>query len=191
MQAKLDKKRPRPLEGANVDKRQRLLGDVAHKTKQSLPESSAGETKEDGTVARKRYYCRSPPCIAIIYEKIGRKYVKGNYINTRYVQSGDPIPFTSRLKASESELFGGMLRVTIGNNIDTKAKSKIKGGIHINKYVMFSNIPVEPIILEGIEIPTAPKLRSGRVIGEKYVVNGIVRIWGGWYLGWHGSSVNN
>jgi hypothetical protein len=181
-------KRPRPMEGASGDKRQRLSSDTSEigETKESdaLPENSAGETKEDLAADRemqrraKIAKSKSLPCIAIIYKKI-----EGERINSktryRYVPIGKSITFTSRVKAGEC--FGGMSRVTIQSNIDNKSRSKIKGGIHNGKYVRFSNIIVEPIMFGDIEIKPAPRRRSERVKGDEYVYNGIVRIWGAGY----------
>ena len=181
------KKRKSTNSGSSVDKRQRLSGDTSEsgETKQSevSPDSSAGETKEDGAADRERQRrvnsaeSRSPPCIAILYTKIGGKYVKGKgWVGESFVPTGESITFTSRLKASER--LGGMKRKTITKNIDNKSRSKIKGGDYEGQYVMLSNIIVEPIIFEGIEIEPAPA-KSERVKGHLYVVNDIVRIWDG------------
>ena len=183
---KLDKKRPRPVEGASGDKRQRLSSDVATqgetKSSDALPENSAGETKEDLAADRemqrraKIAESKSLLCIAIIYEKIKGKYVNGNWVQRDFVKNGDPITFTSRLKASDK--FGGMKLKKIQDNITKKQRSKIKGGDYDGLYVMFSNKPVESIMFEGKEIKPAPPV-SERVKGQKYVINDIVRIYGG------------
>ena len=182
----LSKKRPAQISGTSEDKRQRLSGDTSEsgETKQSevSPESSAGETKEDGAADRKRQGIakraegRSPPCIAVLYNFIKGKRINGKWVKGYFVPTGESITFTSRLKAGER--LGGMKRSTITMNIDNKSRSKIKGGIHINKYVRLSNIIVEPIMFGGKEIKPAPAV-SERVKGQKYVYNDIVRIWDG------------
>ena len=181
-------KRSASNSGASGDKRQRLLGDDSEigETKESdaLPENSAGETKEEMAVDRRRQrYAKiaesqSQPCIAVLYKKIKGKYVKGNYIKGRFVKSGEPITFTSRVKAGEC--FGGMKTNTISCNIDRKNRSEIKGGEYEGLYVMFSNKPVESIMFGEIEIKPAPA-KSERVKGQKYVLNNEVRIWGAGY----------
>jgi hypothetical protein len=141
--------------GSSGDKRQRLSSDVATQgeTKESdaLLENSAGETKEEMAADRKRQgrakiaESKTIPCIATLYKKIEGKWVKSNYIKGHFVQIGEPITFTSRVKASKC--FGGMNRNTIAANIDNKGRSKIKGGEYEGLYVMLENKPVEPIML--------------------------------------------
>tara|TARA_B110001452_G_scaffold225468_1_gene199440 strand:- start:198 stop:1676 length:1479 start_codon:yes stop_codon:yes gene_type:complete len=181
------KKRKSSNSGSSADKRQRLSSDASEigETKESdaLPENSAGETKEDLAADRemqrraKIAKNKSLPCIAIIYEKIKGKYVNGNWVQRDFVKNGDPITFTSRLKASDK--FGGMKLKKIQDNITKKQRSKIKGGDYDGLYVMFSKKPVESIMFEGKEIKPPPPV-SERVKGQKYVINDIVRIYGGY-----------
>ena len=179
-------KRPLQDSGSSVDKRQRLSSDTSEigETKESdaLPEYSAGETKEDRAADRLRQRhansseSQSPPCIAVLYTYIKGRTIKRKWVKGQFVQSGNPITFTSRVKAGEC--FGGINRKKIGDNINNKQRSKIKGGKYDGQYVMFSNKPVESIMFEGIEIKPAPA-PALRVNGQKYVHNGIVRIWNG------------
>jgi len=181
-------KRPLQDSGASGDKRQRLSSDASEigetKSSETSPESSADETKEDRAAARERQRCakiaesNTKPCIAVLYTKINGEKIKGKYIRNQYVQFGEPITFTSRVKASKC--FGGMKITKIQRNIDNRGRSKIKGGEYEGLYVMFSNKPVEPIMFEGIEIKPAPA-KSERVKGHLYVHNDIVRIWDGTY----------
>jgi len=182
-------KRSHSDSGASGDKRQRLSDNNSEsgetKSSEALPVIPLPViTKEDRAVARKRQRCAkmaeslSAPCIAIIYTKIKGKWVKNNYIKSRYVPTGESITFTSRVKAGEC--FVGMTLSTIGMNIDRKSRSKIKGGEYEGLYVMLSDKLVKPIMFEGIEIKPAPA-KSERVKGDKYVVNDIVRIWDGYY----------
>ena len=165
--------------GISVNKRQRLHLDTSDS---SDTEISAGETKEEMAAERKRQgyakmaETRSTPCIAILYTQIKRKWVKGKWGTSRYVQIGDPTIFSSRLKAGKC--FGGMKKNTITQNIKKKGRSKIKGGEYDGQYVMFSDKLVEPIMFGEIEIKPAPS-KSERVKGQKYVHNDIVRIWFG------------
>jgi hypothetical protein len=187
--SKKSKKRKLPKSGSSDDKRQRLLGDTSEigETKESdaLPVIPLPViTKEELAAARFRQRnansaeSQSSPCIAVLYTKIKGGYVKGKgWVVDSFVPTGESISFTSRLKASDK--FGGMTRPTIQQNIDNKSRSKIKGGIYEGKYVMLSKIIVEPIMFEGKEIKPAPARISERVKGDKYVVNDIVRIWGG------------
>tara|TARA_B110001452_G_scaffold171863_1_gene143938 strand:- start:620 stop:2170 length:1551 start_codon:yes stop_codon:yes gene_type:complete len=198
---KKNKKRKSLNSGSSGDKRQRLPSNDSDSYESTMSEAlpSTGETKEDlsltviplplitkedGAAARRRQgYAKSaetlsPPCIAILYTKIKWKRINGKHIKGHFVPIGKSIIFTSRLEASESEVLGGMNRKTIITNIDKKGRSKIKGGDYDGLYVMFSNIIVEPIIFEGIEIKPAPAV-SERVKGDLYVVNGKVRICGG------------
>ena len=184
------KKRKSTHSGASADKRQRLSGDVSEigETKESdaLPVIPLPViTKEDRAVARlrqghaKQVESLSKPCIAIIYRKMKGKCIKRKYIKGPLVQIGDPMTFSSRVKAGKC--FGGMNPKTIGSNIASKGRTKIKGGEYEGLYVMLSNKPVEPIMFEGIEIKAAP-VKSEYVKGQKYIHNGKVRIWdgGGW-----------
>ena len=174
--------------GTSSDKRQKTSGDTSEsgetKSSEVLPPIPLPLiTKEDAAAARKRQAhaksseTRNKPCIAILYEQIKRKYVKGKGYNRGHlVQFGDPITFSSKLEASR--LFGGMPTTTIRMNIDNKGRSKIKGGDYDGLHVMFSKIIVEPIMVGDIEIKPAPPV-SERVNGHLYVVNDIVRIYGG------------
>tara|TARA_B100000795_G_C22781702_1_gene432634 strand:+ start:76 stop:1650 length:1575 start_codon:yes stop_codon:yes gene_type:complete len=186
---KLDNKRSRPAtnSGSSGDKRQRLSSDTSEsgetKSSEALPVIPLPViTKEDLAVARERQRCakmvesQSIPCIAILFKFIKRKRIKSKWGTGRYVQIGNPMPFTSRVKAAE--FFGGMKRNTIKMNINNKGRSKIKGGEYDGLYVMFSNKPVETIMFGEIEIKPAPA-KSERVKGQKYVVNGKVCIWDG------------
>jgi hypothetical protein len=209
---KKNKKRKSLKSGSSGDKRQRLSSDdseiddstmseafpeiFAGETNSSEALPSAGETKEDGAAARRRQrYANSAetntkPCIAILYEKIKWKRIGSKYIKGHFVKSGDPITFTSRLEASE--VLGGMDRKTIGLNIDRKSRSEIKGGDYDGLYVMLSNTIVEPTMFGDIEIKPAPA-RSERVKGDLYVVNDIVRIYGGhgtWNCVQHNTRLN-
>jgi hypothetical protein len=182
----LSNKRPSQNSGSSVDKRQRLSSDTSEsgETKESdaLPENSAGETKEEMAADRFRQRnakiaeSQTIPCIAILYTKINGKKINGKWVQMSYVKSGEPMTFTSRVKASEC--FGGMSQSTIASNINNKGRSKIKGGIHEGLYVVLTNKPVEPIMFGEIEIKPAP-IVSERVNGDKYVHNGKVRIWSG------------
>jgi len=188
-------------EGASVDKRQRLSSDASEigETKQSdaLPVIPLPLiTKEDSAAARKgqRYAnsaeSLSPSCIAVLYNFIKGKRIGGKWVKGYFVKVGDPITFTSRVKASDC--FGGMPLNTIGVNIDNKHRSKIKGGDYEGQYVSFSNKPVEPIMFGEIEIRPAP-VKSERVKGHHYVYNGIVRIYDGnsqWKCTEHGTRLN-
>ena len=186
----LSNKRPSQNSGSSVDKRQRLSSDTSEsgetKSSEALPGNSAGETKEDLAADRRRQRCakmaesKTKPCIAILYKFIKGRTIKRKYIKGHFVKIGDPITFTSRVKAGKC--FGGIPTKTIAMNIDRKSRSKIKGGIHEGLYVMLSNKPVEAIMFEGIEIDAAPRV-SERVKGQKYVHNGKVCIWGGCI--WH------
>ena len=181
------KKRKLTKSGSSGGKRQKTSGD----------DSEIGETKESdalsviplpvitkeemAAVRRRQGYAKSaeslsPPCIAIIYTKIKGKYVNGNWVQRDFVPTGESITFTSRLKAGER--LGGMPRKTIKENIYRKSRSKIKGGDYEGQYVMFSNKPVESIMVDGIEIKPPP-VKSERVKGHLYVVNGKVCIWSG------------
>jgi hypothetical protein len=186
--SKKNKKRKSNKSGASGGKRQKTSGDASEigETKQSDALSVIPLpliTKEDSAAARKRQgYAKSaeslsPPCIAILYNFINGKRIGGKWVKGYFVKVGDPMTFTSRLKASDK--FGDMSRRTIKDNIDRKSRSKIKGGDYEGQYVSFSNNPVEPIMFGEIEIKPAPILRSERVKGDKYVVNDIVRIWSG------------
>ena len=181
-------KRPLPDSGASGDKRQRLSSDASEigETKESdaLPVIPLPViTKEDGAADRKRQgYAKSaesqsPPCIAILYNFINGKRIGGKWVKSRYVPTGESIPFTSRVKAGEC--FGGMNRNTVVCNIFRGSKTKINGGDYEGQYVSFSNKTVESIMVDKNEIKPAPTLRSKRVKGHKYVFNDIVRIWGG------------
>ena len=172
--------------GSSVDKRQRLSGYVATQgeTKSSdvSPESSAGETKEDGVAARERQRrvkiaeSLSTQCIAVLYKQIKRKWVKDKgWVKGQYIKFGDPITFTSRKEAGDR--LGGMKRSTIATNILQNSISKIKGGKYDGLYVMLSDKPVESIMFGGKEIK--PPVKSERVKGHLYVHNGIVRIYDG------------
>ena len=190
--------------GASGDKRQRLSSDASEivETKQSdalpvipLPVITL-RSKEEMAADRFRQRntkiaeSRSPPCIAVLYTYIKGGKIKGKYIKGRFVKTGEPITFTSRVKASEC--FGGMKRKTITTNIDNKRKSKIKGGDYEGLYVSFSNKPIESIMFGEIEIKPAPAV-SERVNGDKYVYNGKVRIWSGnqWHCVEHNKRLGN
>ena len=177
--------------GTSSDKRQRLSGDTSEsgetKSSEALPVIPLPvitlRSKEEMAADRERQRCAelaeslSPPCIAVLYKQIKRKWVKDKgWVKGQYIKFGDPITFTSRLKASEC--FGGMNLKTIGSNIDNKGRSKIKGGKYDGLFVMLSDKPVESIMFGGKEIKPAPA-RSERVKGHLYVYNGIVRICGG------------
>jgi hypothetical protein len=171
--------------GASGDKRQKTSGDTSEsgETKQSDVSPESSETKEDGAAARERQgrakmaESQSKPCIAIIYKKIKRKWVKGKgWVDARLDPIGDPITFSSRKEAGERF---GMNRSTIGLNILQNSISKIKGGIHKGQYVMFTNRLVESIMFGGKEIKPPP-VKSERDKGHLYVVNGKVCIWSGW-----------
>jgi len=184
--SKISKRKAEQFSGTSEDKRQRLSGDTSEsgETKQSevSPESSAGETKEDGAADRERQRhakaaeSQSPPCIAVLYTYIKGGKIKGKYIKGYFVPTGESITFTSRVKAGVS--LGGMSRGTIGDNINNKRRSKIKGGDYDGLYVMLENKLVESIMFVGKEIKPAPAV-SERVKDHLYVVNGIVRIWDG------------
>jgi hypothetical protein len=140
-------------------------------------------TKEDGAAARERQRrvkngdSQSKPCIAVLYKFIKHKWVKGKgRVRGHFVQIGDPIPFKTRLKASE--VLGGMKLKTISANIDNQSKSKIKAGDYDDLYVMLSNKTVEPIMFGKIEIKPPPAV-SERVPGHLYVHNDNVCIWSG------------
>jgi len=186
-----NKKRKSPNSGTSSDKRQRLSGDTSEsgetKSSEALPVIPLPvitlRSKEEMAADRERQRCAklaeslSPPCIAVLYKQIKRKWVKGKgYEKESFVQIGKPIPFTSRVKAGKC--FGGMSRSTIHMNIDNNSRSKIKGGEYDGLYVMLSDKLVEPIMFGGIEIKPPPAV-SERVKGHLYVHNGIVRIWGG------------
>ena len=183
-------KRPLQDSGSSVDKRQRLSSDTSEigETKESdaSPESSAGETKEDGAADRfrqeraKSAESLSKPCIAVLYTYIKGGKTKGKYIKGHFVPTGESITFTSRRQVGEC--FVGITTSVIKANINRRNKSKIKGGDYDGLYVMFSNKPVESIMVDEIEIKPAPELRSERVIGQQYVHNDKVRIWSryGW-----------
>ena len=184
--SKISKRKAEQFSGTSEDKRQRLSGDTSEsgETKQSevSPESSAGETKEDGAADRERQRrvnsaeSRSPPCIAVLYNFIKGETIKGKYIKGYFVPTGESIQFTSRVKVGE--YFGGMNRKKIGDNINNKGRSKIKGGKYDGLYVMMSDKLVESIMFEGKEIKPPP-VKSERVKGHLYVHNGKVCIWDG------------
>ena len=187
-------KRPLQDSGAGVKKRPKTSSRTVSDDDSEIIESEESDalavitlpviTKEEMAADRRRQgrakmaESKSLPCIAILYTRIERKWVKGKgWVGESFVPTGESITFTSRVKAAKC--FGGMTRKKIGNNILKKSRTKIKGGVHDGKYVMFSDKPVEPIMFEGKEIKPAPDRVSERVKGDKYVLNDEVRIWDG------------